>query len=703
MKKTLMVLFMILMLVFTLFNANTVVAAVEDFNTYTEVDALGRISWNTNGSQVNLTSMFNGDHNVYLFKNMLVDYGLQTTDWSVKFEFYSPLSNHPNHAGAYLLGAGFSDTLGDVYACGLEHFCGLYISTSSPYNNRLLIGQSGATKKFGSVNLGEEQWYYAYFNRTGTDLVYSFYSDPGRTSLVETISYSGVSTEPFQYFYAAQSFDIPGDDQGLPPGRSWMQRNYELTVDGCLEPDAPTNGVVTYDPSTTTINLTWTKGNNANNTVIRYSNTAYPTSITDGTLWYNGTDTWYENSSINTAVYYYIRAWSESNWSNPNNYKVSDTYLQFDYGSLTINVYDENTSDPISDWSIFISDIDGTDTYEDVSASNPLVIPSTDIPFGNDTVLVFNATNYSQRVYYYDLVFGLTHDIDAYLPPSNRSELYLISINNEYNEPENDVKVSILRYINSTVGWKNVSITYTDGNGQFLVHLIPDTLYKVRLNKTGFITSLHDYLPSDSLFTKTFRIYFEEQEYMDEDIYHEIISFTTGITGSNLFIDFFCSDNGISSTNIVIYNISNTSGVKTAVHWDNRTDDNDFDFTYIIEDGMCYEISLSLIHSVYGTINDIRLVCDRDTITTSTRFDTLLDLNFKYMPFGWSNLFGFFILISTMFMFGQQHVGVSLLFTGGVLAFINSVIGLAFLTVSVPAVIICFGVAVLWSERGRNR
>ncbi len=316
---------------------NRVLAAYEDLNNdYTEVDALNRISMNTNGSQVNITSMKNTDDNLYLVKDLESAHGYEASDWSLSFEIFSPNSNVEGQRGTRLLGAGFSDGLGDVTACGVEYWCGIYITTASPYLNRMRLGKSASTGQSGTVNLGENQWYYAYFNRSDTYLNYSLYTSATRTdaNLVETLTYENVSTDSFKYFYAAQSLDIDnyGNNQ-----ESWKMRNYELTVDGCLKPDAPTNGVIDYDEAATTINLTWTKGNNANNTVVRYKTTGYPTSITDGTLWYNGTLTYYENNSINTGQHYYIRAWSESNWSNPDGYKISDDYLQFDYGTLTLN------------------------------------------------------------------------------------------------------------------------------------------------------------------------------------------------------------------------------------------------------------------------------------------------------------------------------------------------------------------------------
>lgn len=706
MKKRVIVLFVLFLLVLTPINFSyTVLGATENLNTYTEVDALGRLSMNTNGTQVNISAMQNGDDNVYLMNHLEVTHGLQTTDWSLSFEMWSPPTTLSSNSRTRLLGAGFSDGLGDVRACGTEYWCGIYVSANSPYLNRMILGTAWNTHKTGSVTLSESTWYYIWFNRSGTTLTYSMYTSSLRNdaSLVETLTYTGVSTEPFKYFYAAQSID---HTDFATNKESWRQRMYTLTVDGCLQPDAPTNGAVDYDHGTTTINLTWTKGNNANNTVVRYSNTAYPTSITDGTLWYNGTLDYYENNAIDTSKFYYIRAWSESNWSSPNGYKVSTSYLQFDYGTLTIDCYDENTSGLINGgtsdntWGIFISDSDGTETYEKLDCTNSLTLASNDIPYGTDTILVFNATNYSQRVYYYDFSFGNTYSIDAYLSPSNSSELYRLTVNNEYDQPVDDVNLHIRRYINSTTEWANVSRVKTDSNGDVYVYLMYNELYKVRINKTDYMTSTYDYIPSDLVFTKEFRILFEDVEYMNESIYHELITFTAEISGLSLFINFTCSDSNIVSTAIVVYNISNTTGVRTAIQWYNDSINNSYNLIYAIEDGMCYEVTLGLVHSIFGTTSDYRIICDRIGITTTSRFDTIFDLNFKYNPFGWSNTFGFFLLVATMFSFGQQHVGMNMLLTGGVLIFVNVVIGLALVSVAISLGIITLGIIVIYGERG---
>jgi hypothetical protein len=263
-----------------------------------------------------------------------------------------------------------------------------------------------------------------------------------------------------------------------------------------------------------------------------------------------------------------------------------------------------------------------------------------------------------------------------------------------------------MRYINDTSGYENISIGYTDSDGYINVYLEPDIIHKIRMSKTDFQTSIEDWTPDPTYYgiyyPKQFTLYRDEVSYMNETIYNEIITFNGYISGTTLTVNY--TDSSSSTTDITIYvyehNSSNTSA-QLIYTW-TQTGNNDYHPTATINTSNCYSIYLDLNHSEFGYINSYGgTICVRTGITTKTRFDTLLDLNFKHCPFGWSNLFGFFILLGSIFSFGQQNVGVSLLFTGGIMAFINSVIGLALLNVAIPAVIVSLGIIVLWGERGR--
>jgi len=86
---------------------------------------------------------------------------------------------------------------------------------------------------------------------------------------------------------------------------------YGSQVDFVTGIGAPSNLTATTI-STTQINLTWTKGTGAVNTVIRRKVDSAPTSVTDGVEVYNGPGTSHNDTTCSAGVHYYYRAWSYS-------------------------------------------------------------------------------------------------------------------------------------------------------------------------------------------------------------------------------------------------------------------------------------------------------------------------------------------------------------------------------------------------------
>lgn len=91
------------------------------------------------------------------------------------------------------------------------------------------------------------------------------------------------------------------------------------------KPSAPTSFNV-YSINTTTIGTTWVAGTGALNTYIRYKDGSYPTSVTDGTLSYNGTALANNQTGLTSGHTYYFRAWSWASEGGLQQY--SDDYAQ---------------------------------------------------------------------------------------------------------------------------------------------------------------------------------------------------------------------------------------------------------------------------------------------------------------------------------------------------------------------------------------
>lgn len=307
------------------------------------------------------------------------------------------------------------------------------------------------------------------------------------------------------------------------------------------KPDGPTNPFANFTVGTT-LNLSWTKGTGANNTVILRKTTGYPNSITDGTIIYNGTGT-YTEITIPEGTTYYIRGWSYSNWSNPSHYKISDIYSDFIFGEITINVYDENTSNPISNWGVEISNEDKTSTYVNYSAFNPLVITVTDLPYGENTIFIFNANFYDTRIYYMDLYPNRQYTLNGYLVEQNDTESYVIRIIDELNLPVADAIVNVMRYINETVGYENVSTLLTNGYGYTpSIELIPNKNYAINIIATGYITATYDLRPVP--------IIFEDDRYHLFQIYLSVIE--PDVESFESIID-FCQDTSWEDSNNTIH------------------------------------------------------------------------------------------------------------------------------------------------------
>jgi hypothetical protein len=380
------------------------------------------------------------------------------------------------------------------------------------------------------------------------------------------------------------------DVTGLTPGRSYFVRswnkngvgfNYSSTVTSFItEPNAPTNFSIDYI-SPTNVNMSWTKGTYANNTVVVRKIDVFPSSVTDGTVIYNNTGTWYNDSvAVPENHVYYYRAWSWATWTESGETlnTFSSTYDDGYFTGLIISTYNETDASAISNWSVFISNHSGTKVYNETNCNNPHTVFNDSVPYGDNTMIEISKDGYKSRIYYKDLSPGGVIFFNAYLPPEGISELYLLQVKNEIDIVVPGVHLQFKHYINATIGFGNVSSLVTDGEGQVNIYLIPGQLYKIIITAEGYDTGISDYYPSDSIFTHTLRIYFSNgtgtpKEYLFDNIGWGIIPTEPYQTGAfNVSYSISSTDSKIEWFNATVHEYNSSSETWVLLYAENITD-----------------------------------------------------------------------------------------------------------------------------------
>ena len=90
------------------------------------------------------------------------------------------------------------------------------------------------------------------------------------------------------------------------------------------------------------VNITWTMGTAANITIVRYSTSGYPFTVSDGSLAYSGNLTYVVVEDLNLDEYtYYFRAWSQNEYGTSTGYAQGSigTEAEDDSGATTIGTF----------------------------------------------------------------------------------------------------------------------------------------------------------------------------------------------------------------------------------------------------------------------------------------------------------------------------------------------------------------------------
>jgi len=436
-------------------------------------------------------------------------------------------------------------------------------------------------------------------------------------------------------------------------------------------PPLPPSNVDTNVLSNNTFDLFWTKGTGAVNTVVRKKLGSYPSSVTDGTEIYNGTGT---QVNVQDLVMYYYSLWSYANITYSSSVNITA-------GGIIINCYDEETNESL--WfDIFISNQDGSQTYESRNNSNGLMLNISQLPIGDDikitvsaasnysdksdvsywgvdenytityivlsqtadsksstnvtcinesddahsypsftldgdlvTILPDNADNftkvfvnytheeYSSRLYYRDIDEASFSILNAYLPPTEDKQLYLLEVIDESLNQVSDAYIEVKRSVNGT--YVVVSRLLTDANGQADINLIIDRNYIFIVSKDGYITENASWTPSDITY-HTFKLLWEVIPF-DTDTFGDLITFYgTLYINNTMMVSFYDLDDGMIDSHFIVYEDYN--GTLTYMGEYNGTTSNDITFWINVTNASrLHTIVLYMNHSTLGEVIDYRI------------------------------------------------------------------------------------------------
>ncbi len=382
---------------------------------------------------------------------------------------------------------------------------------------------------------------------------------------------------------------------------------------------------------------------------------------------------------------------------------------------LRLTVYDENTSAELDGWDIFVTNSDKSETYENTTVSNPLVVPVSTIPYGTDTRFVFNLTGYDSRIYYMDTLTSEDYSLNVYLTNESDTESYVIRVIDELGSAVDKSKVYVMRYINSSVGWENVSIMLTNGYGFTpSIDLIPYEDYAVKIVKTGYDTAFYDLRPVN--------IVFDDDRYHPFQIYlsvsdPQVVSFSsiidfcedTGWVRSNdtLHISFFDRDSGTSDITINVYEFYNGTLYLNDTFSYTDTYDIDIWVSGLNTSRMHDVMIISMNHSTLG--NPTRVSCMVFPLTKITQIpegdiETKFDNVGGDFSMGYVNFFILFLPSFLIILALRGDPGLGILVSSFYLTLVTWRIDLVNVKVvaSIVSVLIPLGILRIVVKRGRK-
>jgi hypothetical protein len=592
----------------------------------------------------------------------------------------------------------WNSTDGDFFTVGiLEETSDI----SEPTN---FVAETDSTD--GSIDLS----WVTGINATDTHIEYNTVSVWSRDT--GTLLYNGTGTNVeftsgscgITYYFIGWSWN--------DTSKNWGDWNTSSNI-SC--PDNPTNIVtIAYD---TALNITWNNDIFATKTTLVRKSGSYPTSATDGTVLYNGTNEYYNDTGVTYGTHYYtLFSWNETIGRHSIGADVS-------IGSLRVNVYDENTSNAITNWDIFISNLAGDEVYESTSNNNTLNIDGAELPTGDVTITI-NQSDYETKIFSMEIDSDVIQTLNAYLARNKSTDQYfffVVSPENEYGyePPISNATVSFKRYINDVVGWGNVSIRKTSATGTVSVGLMPLQQYHITITKTGFNTLYEVFIPPIIEYAEdryhTFRMISTRDAPYQYDYFWENIEFTATMVDAgylqlgNITLSYTDSNTSTTNTQSKLFEVYNNTITEIDSHY--QTSDT---FTRTISN-----INTSKYHYVLLWFNNTATFVQTSpillpipklytyirarAIDIETRITNAIG-NSPIPQTTWMGVFGVVIPIALICLLGVFNTGVGIIGCGISLGFIQGLYagyGIEFepLLVALCPVAIVIGVIYLWATK----
>ena len=174
----------------------------EDFTTYTEVDTGGYLT--VTSSKVAAANVV-ATTDAYVYK----DYGADNFD-ALDLDYEFQVTSSSTGSNQYII-LGISNTVDDWSGWGAGFYSGGVLNSGANSELAVLAVIGGTSDT--STDISTSTVYYCTITRSagGDAITTDVYTDSGRTSLLVTLSASGLSTTKFRYSYGFSAYGGGGD------------------------------------------------------------------------------------------------------------------------------------------------------------------------------------------------------------------------------------------------------------------------------------------------------------------------------------------------------------------------------------------------------------------------------------------------------------------------------------------------------------